>query len=1099
MPRISASLVVVLLGLGLGCSSDPAGGGSSDPTDCPPECDDTCVEGLCVDVDVDAGDADIDGFEDAAGDANDDTSEVVEADATVDAGFADVSALCRPCVGDGECDGGRCLRIGGDRVCLPNCDRVDCPGDLVCTPVDDDPSGASWCVPPDGTCDVCIDRDGDGFFDRDGCGSAVDCDDTRGEAYPGAEELCNRLDDNCNGDVDETYELDVDPLHCGRCDNACTAPNGTPACRLRQCVVDACDPGYANCDGVAANGCEASGDAVNACGGCAELGGAPGEACGTCDSGTWTCDGTERVVCDGDEGPERANPCGGCDELDAMPGTPCGACDRGLWACAGPESLECADDPGPGYTACEGRCCAPGTACSYGACVPAEGCASNADCSDDTYCDADSALCAPWTTGPIGDFDDACVRIAVPGRFNPQLQCTWTPGPDDPHPAWAHVLSTPMVADFDLEGDADLIRPSIVFTSDDGVDGRSELPTGIIRVIDGETCALQATLDMQFTSHSSPPALGDLDGDGVPEIIANKADGGLVAFAYDAESGTWGVRWRSTFPDGSPWEQMGGGWGGPGVHDLDDDGVPEVLRGATVFDNDGVLIDASLGYMTIGSTTANGSSAADYDNDGRVELATGDGMWEWSEGRWVPEVYFVASEVAQRGYTAVGAFDVPAVGDEPDDAAQIVVVRSGEARVQSVTGRILFGPVELPGGGTGGPPTVSDFDGDGRAEFAVASRGAYTVFDLDCRASDEPGDCASGRIDGVLWTRTSQDFSSSQTGSSVFDFEGDGAAEAIYADECFVRVYDGTTGDVVYSQYTSSCTWQENPVVADVDGDLNSELIVPSNTNCGEPLVGRVCEDLEPGGIDPQFVGVQCEENTDCVSSSCVAGYCRCVDDTGCCPDGCDDSGFVCAAPPDGTPGTGNTCRAAHTRGAFGIRVYRDALDRWVNSRPVWNQHAYFVTNVNDDGTIPSTGEARSNWLVEGLNNYRQNIEGDLRALAAPDITSRDGEAILYCDPLDGALTLEVVVCNRGTEPVADGMIVEFFDGPVDDDERICRGSTSARLAAGDCTTVSCIWPDPPRGAATRDVYVVPDPDDRDLECEEGNNTAVIRDVSCPG
>ena len=1087
---------LILLGVLAGCSSEPASGGSAD---CPPECEGACVEGLCVDIDAGGGESDIGGFDDTGDDASEDTAPDTIDDVVDDVGVVDVAALCRPCDGDSDCDGGRCLRVGGDRVCLPLCGAIACPGDLACTTVADDPSGQTYCLPADGTCDVCLDADGDGFFDRDGCGSAVDCDDTRGEAYPGAEELCNRLDDNCNGDVDETFDLDVDPLHCGRCDNACEAANGDATCRLRQCVVETCDDGFADCDGSYETGCETSGDAVNACGGCATLDGAPGETCGTCDTGVFACDGTERLTCDGDAGPERANACGGCAPLDAMPGTPCGACDRGLWACDGPEALTCSGDPGEGYTACDGRCCAPGTACSYGACVPAEGCATNADCSDDTYCDADTGLCAPYGEGPIGDFDDACVRIAVPGRFNPQLQCTWEPGPGDPRPAWAHILSTPMVADFNLNEDDDLIRPSIVFTSDDGEDGSSELPTGVIRVIDGETCALQATLDMQLTSHSSPPAIGDLDGDGTPEIVANKAGGGLVAFAYDREAGEWVVRWRSTFADGRVWERAGGGWGGPGIHDLDDDGVPEVLRGGTVFDADGVLVDDSLGYLVIGTTTANGSAAADYDDDGRVEIATGDGVWEWRDGTWAAEVWFAASASTTRGYTAIGDFDVPPADGEIFGAAQVVVVRSGTARVQSLTGRVWFGPVALPGGGTGGPPTVSDFDDDKRAKFAIASHGAYTVFDLDCRAEDGSGECASGRTDGILWTRTSQDFSSSQTGSSVFDFEGDGAAEAIYADECFVRVYDGTTGDVVYSQYTSSCTWQENPVVADVDGDLNSELIVPSNTNCGEPLIGRVCEGLEPGGIDPQFAGVQCEEDADCVSRSCVAGYCRCVDDEGCCPGGCGDSGFVCAAPPAGTPGAGNTCRAAHTRGARGIRVYRDALDRWVNSRPVWNQHAYFVTNVEDDGTIPATSDARLNWRVEGLNNYRQNIEGDLRALAAPDITSRDGEAILYCDPLDGSLTLEVVVCNRGTEPVADSMVVEFFDGPVADDVRICRGSTSARLAAGDCTTVSCRWPDPPVGDAARDVYVVPDPDDRDLECEEGNNTAIIRNVSCPG
>lgn len=35
----------------------------------------------------------------------------------------------------------------------------------------------------------------------------------------------------------------------------------------------------------------------------------------------------------------------------------------------------------------------------------------------------------------------------------------------------------------------------------------------------------------------------------------------------------------------------------------------------------------------------------------------------------------------------------------------------------------------------------------------------------------------------------------------------------------------------------------------------------------------------------------------------------------------------------------GQVCRAAHTGKSTGIRVFRDLKDRWVHSRPIWNQH----------------------------------------------------------------------------------------------------------------------------------------------------------------
>jgi hypothetical protein len=47
---------------------------------------------------------------------------------------------------------------------------------------------------------IAEDRDGDGHFARP-CGD--DCDDTDPSVYPGAREICNGVDDDCNGEVDE--------------------------------------------------------------------------------------------------------------------------------------------------------------------------------------------------------------------------------------------------------------------------------------------------------------------------------------------------------------------------------------------------------------------------------------------------------------------------------------------------------------------------------------------------------------------------------------------------------------------------------------------------------------------------------------------------------------------------------------------------------------------------------------------------------------------------------------------------------------------------------------------------------------------------------
>jgi hypothetical protein len=63
----------------------------------------------------------------------------------------------------------------------------------------------------------CIDGDNDTFFSRAGCATAIDCDDTQPNVYPGAPELCDMIDNQCPGDpgygqIDEGCDTDGDGL-----------------------------------------------------------------------------------------------------------------------------------------------------------------------------------------------------------------------------------------------------------------------------------------------------------------------------------------------------------------------------------------------------------------------------------------------------------------------------------------------------------------------------------------------------------------------------------------------------------------------------------------------------------------------------------------------------------------------------------------------------------------------------------------------------------------------------------------------------------------------------------------------------------------------
>jgi hypothetical protein len=92
---------------------------------------------------------------------------------------------------------------------------------------------------------------------------------------------CNGGFANCNNNPADGCEVNTSTSvnHCGACGNTCFTVNGTPACSNGQCFVAACNAGFANCNGNAADGCETNTNSdVNHCGACNNACGV-GKAC----------------------------------------------------------------------------------------------------------------------------------------------------------------------------------------------------------------------------------------------------------------------------------------------------------------------------------------------------------------------------------------------------------------------------------------------------------------------------------------------------------------------------------------------------------------------------------------------------------------------------------------------------------------------------------------------------------------------------------------------------------------------------------------------------------------------------------------------------
>ena len=753
--------------------------------------------------------------------------------------------------------------------------------------------------------------------------------------------------------------------------------------------------------------------------------------------------------CGGDSGSAASNECSCAAGQDCRNGQCVDAGDGGIGGNAGQTGQGGAPGTGgtlinpdagdgsacPAAQQCGSECCYPAEMCVLGSVCTAkqDPCTTNDDCWFDSYCQAGE--CVPYGVPAGKDRDETCeIKIEI-DKIVPAVQCRWTAPPDgDPFPNHFHVMSTPVVVDFDMDDDPKTLSPSIVFTT--FPTAGSYASAGVLRVISGKDCAHQFTAADAADATMSPAsvAVGDLDLDGRAEIVAAAHGGGVIAFRWNKTTKTFERMWKSgTCAGGSgpptAFDTTGGAdkWSGPSLHDLDDDGKPEVIYGATVYSNEGCIISDTLGFPAYHKGIV--PVIADVDEDGKMELVLGNALYEWDATAkdWVAESYFVKGSLAA-GQVAVADFgNFPLASQGNQDRAEVAVISAGTARVQTIEGTVVFGPFPIPGGGSGGLPTIADFDGDGRREFATAGGARYVVFDLDCATGGDAAKCGGqAKTDGVLWSQPSQDQSSNVTGSSVFDFDANGSAEAVYADECYLRVYEGATGTVIYSAARSSGTTYENPVIADVDGDYRTEIVSAVNNYAS----------ISCAATDPLFPTSTYETN-------------------------------------------------------HGIVVLRDEQDRWAASRPVWNQHAYAVTNVGDLGQIPKTSAVKHNWKEPGLNNFRQNVQGDLDALGEPDLTAGGEVGTVKCN---GTLaTVEARVCNRGTLPMVNGTEVAFYEGsetgPV-----LCTTPIPVALQVGECYVVSC---EADLKGKTVDVFVKVDPNSLSSECHENNNAAVYRDVAC--
>jgi len=312
-----------------------------------------------------------------------------------------------------------------------------------------------------------------------------------------------------------------------------------------------------------------------------------------------------------------------------------------------------------------------------------------------------------------------------------------------------NVISTQMVANLSDDNHDSAIDeydiPDIIVIATDSFYMLAQFYGGFIKVLSGDDGhELFTTAQQKQVAFLNELAVGDIDGDGLPEIIAAHVDGRhLIAFENTGE-----IKWISDDDILSGRSDSGGAIS---IANLDGKGLPEIVIGASVYSAEGKLLadGRDIGGTTGFSSYTAISAIADINLDGTPEIIAGPSVYQFTEGRL--SLLWRRTDVVD-GYIGIANFD-------SDPFPEIVIVGSGRVYLLNHDGARaeVWNPqgaeyVSLPSGGTGGAPTISDYDGDGALEVGIAGGSAYSVFNHD---------------GSLLWSRPTNDWSSSNTGSKA--------------------------------------------------------------------------------------------------------------------------------------------------------------------------------------------------------------------------------------------------------------------------------------------------------------------------------------------